>query len=800
MSAPQWVPLWDDVEPVIRARQPERFRWPRANGSGWVGPLHSPLREDGSPSFSVRPDSASDPGAWTDHATGESGSLADLAQRLGIDPKVSRCEPSPPPPPELTLFEFCRRRKLDPEALRSVWRVSEATWQGRPALRFPTRSGIDRFKALDGRKPKAGWARAGGAAHWYGLPLALERGGRDRLSLVNGEPSVWAAAQAGVPAVCLAAGEGTAPGPDLVAELVAAGVQRVAVVYDLDAPGRKGARASAEALRAGGLDAVALELPATLGPGGDVDDLHRRVGDDGLAAALDALPELAAEDATAAPTVEAVEPDLGVMGGYRRPAVPFPLDLLGPRWERWCTGAAEGAGAPVDYTACALLAVAAGTVGNAVKVSPWPGWAEPAVLWVGEVGSPGSGKSPATDPPLAAVAQLERRWAAPYDDERRGWDAATAVAKATRAAWEKALTAAVAKGTEPPPMPAGAEAPPEPLRPRLRVGDATPEAVESIMAGEPRGLLLTRDELSAWLGSFGRYSGAGSGERGSWLEAFGARPHVCDRVTPGRSAVIPRFAVSILGTIQPARLDRLLLAGDDDGLPSRFLWAWPEPLPPCRPRRCADVETLEGALGWLRSLPMPTNEHGEPEPFLMQLTPEAADLLDTWRTEHAAESNRLGGMMASAAAKAPGTVLRLALVLELLDAAGTGAPQPAEVQASTLARAVALWVDYFSPMAERVLGDAALPEVDRDAATLARWIAEARPAAVNARDLRRKVRLPGLTDAARVRAALEALTEAGWLAPTPERAGGSPGRARADFAVRPELLAALDRRAGGDHE
>lgn len=306
----RWQPLWPDLEPRIQAAQPERFHWHPANGSGWIGPIHSPLRDDRNPSFSVRPDSETDPGAWLDHATSETGSMADLAQALGLDPRQSRPVAEVGPTPELTLEEFARRRRLDPETLRTVWRVSETKWKGRPALRWPTRLGIDRVKYLDGKKPKGGWVDSGGEAHWYGLGRALELvralhpdGRETLLCLVNGEPSVWACTQAGVPAVCLAAGEGTAPTPELAEELVQAGVEAVAVVYDRDRTGRKGAHRAVEALRGGGLAAEALELPPDLGEHGDVDDFHRRVGDAGLMAALADLPVLVEGEASATPAV-----------------------------------------------------------------------------------------------------------------------------------------------------------------------------------------------------------------------------------------------------------------------------------------------------------------------------------------------------------------------------------------------------------------------------------------------------------------------------------------------------------------
>jgi hypothetical protein len=307
VPALEWSPLWPHVEPLIVDAQRGK-RLPPANSSGWIGPIRSPLREERNPSFSVKPDSETDPGGFTDHGTGDKGSLAELAQLLGVDPRVSvTSEPAPSAiPPEMTLEGFCRRRSIRDETLER-FKVRETVHQGRPALRFPTRAGVDRIRFLDGLKPKAAWAERGGRAHWYGLSAALgRRTGRGTLYVVNGEPSVWAAAQSGVPAVCTCSGEGTAPTDDMVRELVAAGLNGLSVVYDRDSAGRDGALAAVEALRAGGLEAVALELPAVLGHGGDVDDLHRRVGDDGLAAALAQLPELQAREPAA--VVEVVTP------------------------------------------------------------------------------------------------------------------------------------------------------------------------------------------------------------------------------------------------------------------------------------------------------------------------------------------------------------------------------------------------------------------------------------------------------------------------------------------------------------
>lgn len=221
-------------------------------------------------------------------------------------------EPATRPAHAPTFAAFCAARRLDPQHLRDVWGVTEGRHCNRPALLYPVPSGPRRVKYLDGkgadgRQPKYMWERKGGKKQWYGLAQAatLPPG---PLYIVNGEPSVWAAQQADVRAVCIAAGEGAEITPAQVQQLMAAGYSDVRVIYDNDDTGRgapagtvvngrpirhgRGAYGAVESLRAGGIDAHAYQLPADLGEHADVGDLHRRVGNDGLAAALAALPEM----------------------------------------------------------------------------------------------------------------------------------------------------------------------------------------------------------------------------------------------------------------------------------------------------------------------------------------------------------------------------------------------------------------------------------------------------------------------------------------------------------------------------
>ena len=214
---------------------------------------------------------------------------------------------------------------------------------------------------------------------------------------------------------------------------------------------------------------------------------------------------------------------------------------------------------------------------------------------------------------------------------------------------------------------------------------------------------------------------------------------------------------------------------------------WPDKVPPRRPVRHASFEGGRAALQKLIELPLIPGEDGTPRPFLCPLADDAAEIFDQWRREHS--EAEVSGSLASAFGKAPGHLLRLALVLEHLwwCAKTSIAMPPNRISKAAVLAAAGLVDDYLKPMAERVFGDAALPEGDRIAATVARWILRERPAVLNARDLRRKARLPGLREAEKVKLALNVLVEADWLRPAFGRAGDSTGRQREDYQINPRL-------------
>jgi hypothetical protein len=159
---------------------------------------------------------------------------------------------------------------------------------------------------------------------------------------------------------------------------------------------------------------------------------------------------------------------------------------------------------------------------------------------------------------------------------------------------------------------------------------------------------------------------------------------------------------------------------------------------------------------------------------------------DSWREEHYGQSQCMAGLVADCYGEMPGQVLRLALILEhLWWAAQQDAPQPTMVTARAMGAAMDLIEEYVKPMLRRVAGDAALPKADRNAATLARAILDRRPERINARDVRRSWRLPGLRETADVAAAINVLLEARWL--VRPQVAHERGRPREDYVVNPRV-------------
>jgi len=469
--------------------------------------------------------------------------------------------------------------------------------------------------------------------------------------------------------------------------------------------------------------------------------------------------------------------------GTPAPWVPFPVNVLPEPVREFTAAAADALGCDASYVALPMLATLAGCVGTSRQIRLKQSWAEPCVLWCVSIGRSGTLKSPAWE---AAIRPLQTVQTRAFRDHAAAMDeytVALALFDADYAQWKKTGR----KKGEPAP-----ERPAEPVARRYVASDTTIEALATLLADNPRGLLLARDELSGWLSSFDAYRNGRGGDVAHWLSIHRAGPVTIDRKTGQRRTMyIPRAAVSVGGTIQPAVL-RASLLGDDgrglfwvNGMAARLLLA----MPPEQPKRWREADVtrdvsgrIEWLVGDLLSLRPQSDGFGGVEPVDVPLQADARQEFIAFAEAHAAEQTALGDNLAACWSKLEGYAARFALLFQLIrQAAGEASGDAVELPDMRGGIELSRWFGQEAARIYRDLGDITDGPRGRQArerAQLVEWIRE-RGGTVTARELQQGPRrFRGSIDAAE--AALYDLVKAGYgkwrdLPTTPQ--GGRPARA-----------------------
>jgi hypothetical protein len=211
-------------------------------------------------------------GAYFDHVSDDSGTLYDLAQRLGIALPVARQSVADTKRAYSGLADYAQAHGVTAEIFATEgW--SETVYQHRPALAFTTHTGT-RYRFLDGDKPTykspVGYERC-----WYGLQHAVQLAKETGQALVigNGEASTVVGQHFGLAACAVTGGEKKTLPIDLLDELKAVYSGPVIVAFDCLDKGAEAAPLLVAQLKAEGFEARAIDLG--LGKGGDVADFCR---------------------------------------------------------------------------------------------------------------------------------------------------------------------------------------------------------------------------------------------------------------------------------------------------------------------------------------------------------------------------------------------------------------------------------------------------------------------------------------------------------------------------------------------
>ena len=196
---------------------------------------------------------------------------------------------------------------------------------------------------------------------------------------------------------------------------------------------------------------------------------------------------------------------------------------------------ARAIGCDPSYLALPLLTAIAAAIGNTRRLELKRGWSAPAILWGAIVGESGTAKTPAFKLVMRPVRERQRKALERHAEEMKQYEADLARWEKEMAAWKRDKNA-----TDDPP-----EKPDPPQAERFIVSDTTVEALAPILLANPRGLLLARDELAGWIGSFDRYAGKGKAAR--------TRPTGCRCSTPKASSWTARPASRARSTFRKRR-------------------------------------------------------------------------------------------------------------------------------------------------------------------------------------------------------------------------------------------------------
>jgi hypothetical protein len=479
------------------------------------------------------------------------------------------------------------------------------------------------------------------------------------------------------------------------------------------------------------------------------------------------------------------------------PPVPkLPIEILPEAIKGYVADQADRARIAPEFVAVPLMCALGALLGRklGIRLKARDDWTEYGNVWGAIVGSPSSLKSPAMREALKLLKALQVSADQSFQQMLDQHNKALEIGKLRRDAAKKRL----AKNLNEDPnaeIDLGPELPEAPIPRTIWTSDVTAEKLGELLAANPNGILIERDELSSLLASLDAEENATA--RGLYLSGWSAKEgYRFDRIMRG-TICIPKFAISVVGGIQPGPLIRHVRAASRgeraDGLLQRFqLLVWPDPPSfeyvdrwPNKEAK-SDVHLLFERVENLNAEAIGAHDNFSNDPPFIRLNPAAQALFATWYREFMNEQRRKEEQglespgLSAHLGKYPGLVGKLALIIHLSDE-----PQAQQVSETTVAKALG-WIEYLGGHANRVYHAASHPETHVAELLIARMKRGELPPQFKAWEISRKG-WAGLSDREAVKRAMRLLFEHRWLIELDS--GGSSGGRPADptYAVSPAV-------------
>jgi putative DNA primase/helicase len=467
------------------------------------------------------------------------------------------------------------------------------------------------------------------------------------------------------------------------------------------------------------------------------------------------------------------------------PPVPsFDLRLLPESLRALVEDAADRMQVPTDFPAVTAVMCLAGAVNRRASVQPKredDSWHVTPNLWGGIVAPPGQMKTPVISAITAPLRAIESEWRKEQEAALEVFERDAEMAELHLSAWRESVKRAAKGNNAPPERPTSSLQ--RPTARRLLTSDGTFEALHALMADNPAGLFVLRDELTGWLASLERQGR--DDQRAFYLEAWnGDTGHTLDRITRG-SIHVEHCCISLFGGIQPAKLRSYLAEAladgpSNDGLIQRFqLLVWPD-------KRSSDWVYMDRkpsatARGQAESVYRRLTSMSAENPKCLRFDDRAQELFVRWLTEleTVLGSDSLSPIMQTHLAKYRSLMPTLALLFALADGFEDEIPLHHAQQAAS-------WCEYLQPHAVRIYSARLTPE-RAAAADLARrfrdgWRRD--EGSFNLRELYNNG-WSGLGTPDEARQALTILEDAAWIRKQNRSSGPSGGRPSELWKINP---------------
>lgn len=480
------------------------------------------------------------------------------------------------------------------------------------------------------------------------------------------------------------------------------------------------------------------------------------------------------------------------------PVESFSAYLLPRSMQMWVMDIAERMQCPPDFPAVAAIVALSSVAGRKVCIEPKrrDDWRVVPNLWGAVIGRPGVMKSPALAEALKPLDRLqtlasEEHKKALYEHEialrlsEMSIKAADAKAQKLIAQGKRDEAASMLKNE------ASNESAQAPALRRFKVTDASVEALGEILIENPWGTLAYRDELNGLLRSLDKEGQEGA--RAFYLQGYdGNQGYTFDRIMRGRNLNIPAVCISMLGGIQPGKLQTYIHDAvngglGDDGLLQRFgLLVWPDidkewrnvDRFPDTPAKQVAFQTFERINAMQPGIDPTT---GEAAPVVYRFSPDAQDAFDEWRSDFERElrSGSYHPAMESHLSKYRKVVPALALLCALAEG-------ERDVSTDSLIRALS-WMTYLKSHALRAYASGTGPQTTGATALLLKIEDQQVADGFKPSD----VYLKGwthLNNPSAVHQATRMLCDLGYLRVSEKKPGPLGGRPSISFRINPALF------------